>query len=126
MSEARIAEWTGGFGPEEWAAAVGSRRERYLGDAPIDVDTLRAAAFPKVLVRGSWPSELAGREGIGRDLAAICKALTDRINAKLVVFEQSCHNPQIEEHQAFNQLLRNLWSGREPPTSAPRTDSLRG
>jgi pimeloyl-ACP methyl ester carboxylesterase len=115
MSEERIAEWTASFGPEEWAAAEGSRRERYLGDAPIDLETLRAAAFPKVLVRGSWPTELAGQEGAGRDHAAICEALADQINAKLVVFERSCHNPQIEEHQAFNRLLRNVWSSREPP-----------
>jgi pimeloyl-ACP methyl ester carboxylesterase len=115
MSEERIAERTASFGPEEWAAAEGSRQERYLGDAPIDLEALRAAAFPKVLVRGSWPSELAGRDGAGRDYAAICEALADQVNAKIVVFERSCHNPQIEEHQAFNRLLRTVWSSREPP-----------
>jgi pimeloyl-ACP methyl ester carboxylesterase len=117
MSEGRIAAWTASFGPEEWAAAEGSRRERYLGDVPIDLETLRSAAFPKLLVRGSWPSDLAGRERAGRDLAAICERLAEQINAELVVFERSCHNPQIEEHQAFNRLLRGVWSGRETPIS---------
>lgn len=111
MNDERIAEWIASFGPEEWAAAEASRRERYLGDAPIELEKLRAAAFPKVVVRGAWPAELAGRDGAGRDLAAICQALADQINASLVVFEQSCHNPQIEESERFNRLLRDLWSG---------------
>lgn len=110
MTEERIAEWTASFGPEEWAAAEASRRERYLGDAPLDLKKLREAAFPKVVVRGAWPAELAGREGAGRDFAAICRSLAERIAAELVVFERSCHNPQIEEHEAFNRLLRDLWS----------------
>ena len=110
MAEERIAEWTASFGPEEWAAAEASRRERCLGDAPLDLKKLGEAAFPKVVVRGAWPAELAGREGAGRDFAAICQSLAERIAAELVVFERSCHNPQIEEHEAFNRLLRDLWS----------------
>ena len=125
MSEEHIAEWTASFGPEEWAAAEATRRQRYPGDAPIEVEKLRAAAFPKVVVRGAWPVELAGREGAGRDFAAICEALADRIDARLVVFERSCHNPQIEEHERFNQLLRDVWSGRQSQPSPLTADTCR-
>ncbi|MGO9822883.1 MAG: alpha/beta fold hydrolase [Solirubrobacteraceae bacterium] len=125
MSDERVAEWIASFGPEEWAAAEASRRERYLGDAPIELEKLRAATFPKVVVRGAWPAELAGREGAGRHFAAICDALSRRIDARLVVFEQSCHNPQIEEPERFNRLLQDVWSGRQSPTSPSKSDTSR-
>jgi uncharacterized membrane-anchored protein len=45
----------------------------------------------------------------GRDFAAVCRSLADGIGAQFVVFERSMHAPQIEEPEAFNRLLRELW-----------------
>jgi pimeloyl-ACP methyl ester carboxylesterase len=109
MPEERLATWIEGFGDQEWAAAEASRRERWPGDAPIQFDVLAAAAFPKVLVRGGWKAEVVGRDGAGRNYAAVCRAICDRIGGRLVVFERSSHNPQLQEPQAFNQLLREVW-----------------
>ena len=90
------------------------------GDAPIQFDVLAAAVFPKVLERGGWKREVVGRDGAGRNYAAVCRAICDRIGGRLVVFERSSHNPQLQEPQAFNQLLREVW--RQPGQSDTRLD----
>ena len=109
MPEERLAAWIEDFGAQEWAAAEASRRERWPGDAPIQFNVLAAAAFPKVLVRGGWQPEVVGRDGAGRNYAAVCRAICDRIGGRLVVFARSSHNPQLQESQRFNQLLREVW-----------------
>ena len=50
-----------------------------------------------------------GREGAGRDYAAVCQVIADQIGARVAVFEQSGYNPQLQEPQALNQLLRATW-----------------
>ena len=89
----------------EWAAAEATRRERWPGDAPVRLDLLAQAAFPTVVVAGGYDGHTRG----GRDFAAVCGRLADGIGARLVVFEGSLHTPQIEEPEAFNRLLRELW-----------------
>lgn len=111
MTEERLAAWTKSFGEQGWAAADASRRERWPGDAPIQLE-VSAAAFPKVLVRGAWKPEVVGREGAGRDYAAVCRVIADRIGARVVLFKQSSHNPQLQEPQAFNRLLREVWGSK--------------
>lgn len=48
MSEERLAEWSDTFGDRDWSAAEASRRERWPGDAAIEIDVLRASTFAKV------------------------------------------------------------------------------
>jgi len=110
MDVERIAAWTAGFEDRDWAAAEASRNERWAGSAPIEFGVLAAASFPKMLVRGAWKSEVVGREGDGRDLAAVSRVIAERIGARVSVFEQSSHNPQLQEPDAFNRLLRKLWT----------------
>lgn len=110
MTEERLSSWMEGFGDKGWAAAEATRRERWPGDAPIRLDVLAATAVPKVLVRGAWRPEVVGRDGAGRDFAATCDVIADQIGAKVVVFERSTHNPQLEEPEAFNRMLRDLWA----------------
>jgi pimeloyl-ACP methyl ester carboxylesterase len=105
MSRDRIDAWIASFGAAEWAAAEATRRERWPGDAPIRLDLLARAAFPTVVVAGAYDGHARG----GRDFAAVCQSLADGIGARLVVFERSMHTPQIEEPEAFNRLLRELW-----------------
>ena len=105
LSRDRIDAWIGSFGATEWAAAEATRRERWPGDAPIPLNLLARAAFPTVVVAGSYDGHARG----GSDFAAVCRSLADEIGAQLVVFERSMHAPQIEEPEAFNRLLRELW-----------------
>jgi pimeloyl-ACP methyl ester carboxylesterase len=113
-TEERIAAWTESLDELGWAAAEASRRERWPGDAPIRYGVLASASFPKVLARGAWKPEVVGREGAGRDYAAVCQVIADQIGARVAVFEQSGHNPQLQEPQAFNQLLRATWDPGPP------------
>lgn len=110
MTVERIAAWTAGFGDRDWVAAEATRNERWPGSAPIEFGVLAAASFPKMLVRGAWKPELVGDEGAGRDFAAVCRVIAERIGARISVFEQSSHNPQLQEPDAFNQFLRKLWT----------------
>lgn len=107
LEEARA--WTDTLGEDDWAAVEASRHERWPGDAPFDFEAL-AAPFPKVLVRGAWSTEVApGREDAGAGFGAVCEVVAERIGGRVVVFERSAHNPQIQEPEAFNALLRKVW-----------------
>lgn len=114
MPDERLAAWTAAFGEDDWVAAEATRHERWPGDASIDVDALRAAPFPKVVARGGWPAAVAGRDGGGRAFAAVCRVIAEGIGARVVVFERSTHNPQLQEPDAFNRLLRDVWGSVAP------------
>jgi pimeloyl-ACP methyl ester carboxylesterase len=105
MSRERIDAWIASLGVKGWAAAEATRRERWPGDAPIRLDLLAEAAFPMVVVSGGYHGHTRG----GRDFAAVCRRLADGTAGRFVVFERSTHTPQIEEPEAFNRLLRELW-----------------
>ncbi len=95
----------------DWAAAEATRRERYPGDAPVDFDILASATFPKVIVSGAWPPDIApGRERARDALNDVADVVAARIGAERVVFPRSSHGPQWEEPQAFNEFLRKLWT----------------
>lgn len=116
MSPQRIADWIASFeadGELGLAAMGAARRERWPGDAPLEFETLARTTFPKVLVRGAWRAEIAGRKGAGRDFAAVCQTIADRIGARIVVFDDSTHNPQLQQPEAFNQLLHDTWASTE-------------
>jgi pimeloyl-ACP methyl ester carboxylesterase len=104
----RLARWIDG--DRDPAADEASRRETWPGEAPIAFDVLASARFPKVLARGAWKPEVVGREGAGREFAAVCRVLAERIGARVIVFDRSAHNPQLEEPEALNRLLREVWA----------------
>jgi pimeloyl-ACP methyl ester carboxylesterase len=122
LSEERIAAWAAeldAMGDRGWAAVEAARRELWPGDPTFAFDVLADARFPKLLVRGAWKPELAGYSDGGKDLAAVCEAIAERIGARIVVFEDSTHNPQRQEPDAFNELLLELWSSAEGEHTAP-------
>lgn len=97
------------YGSADWSAVETTRRERPAVDAPIDLATLAAAPWPILIVKGGWP------DSIGTDLlrdasASVCRSLQAEIGGELVEFEDSAHNPQIEESARFNDLLRAFWA----------------
>jgi pimeloyl-ACP methyl ester carboxylesterase len=108
--------WVEGLGENDWAAAEATRRERYPGDAPVDFDILASASFPKVVVSGAWPTDIApGRERARDALNDVADAVAARIGAARVVFPRSTHGPQWEEPQDFNGFLRRVWTSARPP-----------
>jgi pimeloyl-ACP methyl ester carboxylesterase len=110
-TRSQLDAWTGSFSKQDWAAVEASRHERWPGDAPFQFEVLRAAAFPKLLVRGAWRPEVVGRDDGGKDFAAVSDRIAQQIDAApVVVFEQSAHNPQLQEPEAFNALLRETWA----------------
>lgn len=120
MTAEQATAWTAQFGDLDWAAVEASRRERWPGEPPIDFDVLAAAPFPKVMVRGAWSADVAGREGAGRDFEAVCRVIAERIGARIEVFVRSTHNPQLQEPEPFNELLRALWAEAASTSGALR------
>ncbi len=47
---------------------------------------------------------------VGRAHRAVCEAIARAIGAEMVVFSDSAHNPQMEEPEKFNDLLRRTWA----------------
>jgi len=113
LPEEGAAGWMASWGEREWAMAEVVRRERWAGDAPVDVAVLAAAGFPKVLVVGGRPpaTGAAPEPGVG---AAMVEALVRRLGVEVAVFEGSGHLPPIEEPERFNRLLRATWKVPEP------------
>lgn len=109
-SEEQIAQDMAAMSSKDWAAIEASRKEQSSVDAPIPVDVLAAARFPKVLVRGAWPPErFPGRETMARAYREVCEVIAQTIGGRVVAFKDSAHNPQMEEAEQFNTFLRGVW-----------------
>jgi pimeloyl-ACP methyl ester carboxylesterase len=102
-------EWVASFTPDDWVAAEASRLERWPGDAEVRTEILARASFPKLVVRGGWPTN--------PDLQHVHSALTEvlarRINGDVVVFDQATHHAQLEQQEKFNAFLKSVWSANE-------------
>ena len=108
---AAIEEWTESWTPKDWAAAETTRQERWPGDAPLPIAALARLPVPKLVVVGGWSADLfPGRQASGRAFRAVAETIANRINARLVVFNRSAHNPQTEEPGPFNELLLDTWT----------------
>jgi pimeloyl-ACP methyl ester carboxylesterase len=108
---AAIEKWTATWTPKDWAAAETTRQERWPGDAPLQIAALARLTVPKLMVVGGWPPDLfPGRQASGRAFRTVAETIANRINARLVVFDRSAHNPQTEEPGLFNELLRDTWT----------------
>ena len=96
------------FGPDDWTAVETTMRERPVVDAPVDLAKIASAPWPTLIVKGAWPGS-AGTDWLRDGCASICRELQTRLGATLVEFENSAHNPQLQEPHRFNQLLRTFW-----------------
>jgi pimeloyl-ACP methyl ester carboxylesterase len=120
-----VSSMTAGFSEADWAGVDVSRHEVWAGDAPVDLVTLAAASFPKVVAAGAYDPDIhpfaaslsEGTAQINREH----RALAQRIGAEFVTFPRSAHSPQIDEPAAVNRLLRDTWRGtqrqRQPDTN---------
>jgi pimeloyl-ACP methyl ester carboxylesterase len=105
-SEAASASWSA----RDRAAVEATRRERSPVDAPVDFPALAALDVPKVVAVGGWPNGDMAARTAGRAFRAVARSMADRIGAEVVVFERSTHNPQLQQPDEFNALLRRVWS----------------
>jgi pimeloyl-ACP methyl ester carboxylesterase len=39
----------------------------------------------------------------------VCETVAERIDGRVVVFEDSSHNPRLQEPERFNRFLREVW-----------------
>ncbi len=92
------------------AAVEASRRERSPVDAPVDLPALAALDVPKVVAVGGWPSGDMAARTAGRAFRAVAGSLVERIGAEMVVFDKATHNPQLQQPDEFNAMLRRVWS----------------
>jgi pimeloyl-ACP methyl ester carboxylesterase len=103
--------WIDSFGPTDWAAVETSRRERWPGDAPVDLGAIAAAGFPTGVVAGGWPPK-GGQppSAFGLALRAVSEAVALGVGAQLKVFGAAYHSPQTEDPEHFNAFLRDVWA----------------
>ena len=101
---------TGSWSDRDWAAAESSRLERSPVDAPVSFDVLADLPVPKVVAVGGWPQDLTSSPAAGAAFRAVAETVAARIGADLVVFDRSTHNPQLQQPDEFNDLLRRLWA----------------
>jgi pimeloyl-ACP methyl ester carboxylesterase len=93
----------------ELRAAASSWRERPPWDADIPLDTLRAADFPKLVVRGAWDDAPVEARDIGmHSLHRVCDVLVESLRAQDVSFRGAAHNPQALG-PPFNERLLEFW-----------------
>lgn len=86
------------------ARVAGGRRHR------AGRDRCRGAHARAFLARGAWRPEIApGRDTVAQAHRAVCELVAGRIGGEVVVFEDSTHNPQLEEPERFNELLLGIW-----------------
>jgi pimeloyl-ACP methyl ester carboxylesterase len=93
----------------ELRAAASSWRERPPWETDIPLDTLRAADFPKLVVRGAWDNAPPEAREIGmHSLHRVCDVLVESLGAQEVTFAGAAHNPQALG-APFNERLLEFW-----------------
>ena len=99
------------FTPEMLRATRTAMDERpaWTGDVPLA--PLAAAAFPKVVVNGSWETAHPDIRAFNGEALAACGAyIADRIGARHVRAEDSDHYPHRDRPDLVNRLLAGTWS----------------
>jgi pimeloyl-ACP methyl ester carboxylesterase len=95
---------------EELSAIRATMRERPFWEADIPTGELAAAPFLKLVCTGGRATATPGAKALaGAAYQTACAALADAIGGRLATFDGSGHNPQLEEPDAFNQALLELW-----------------
>jgi pimeloyl-ACP methyl ester carboxylesterase len=124
-----VSSMTAGFSEADWAGIDVSRHEVWAGDAPVDLATLAAASFPKVLAVGAYDPGIHPSTASLSEATALIhrehRALAGRIGAAFVTFPRSAHSPQIDEPAAVNRLLRDTWHGTQRQQRPDKADHVR-
>jgi pimeloyl-ACP methyl ester carboxylesterase len=95
---------------ERLRAAATAMRERPCWEADVPLAALARAAFPKLVISGTWEhAPAAYREAAGDALMACARVVAEDIGAGLLRVEGASHWPQAERPDVVNGALRRLW-----------------
>jgi pimeloyl-ACP methyl ester carboxylesterase len=94
---------------EDRRGGISSWRERPPWDAEVPLAELRAAAFPKLVVRGAWDQTPPDARAVAMPaLHRVCDVLVDKLSAESATFQGAAHNPQLLG-EPFNERLLDFW-----------------
>jgi pimeloyl-ACP methyl ester carboxylesterase len=90
-------------------AATSSWHERAPWEAKLDLETLRAAPFPKLVVRGAWDVAPPEAQALGRNaFHAVCDVLVEQLGAESATIPGVAHSVQ-RAGEPLNDRLRTFW-----------------
>jgi pimeloyl-ACP methyl ester carboxylesterase len=90
-------------------AATSSWRERAPWEAEVDLESLRGALFPKLVVRGAWDVAPPEAQAIGRPaFHAVCDVLVEELGAESATIPGVAHSVQ-RAGEPLNERLRAFW-----------------
>ncbi|HEY7414375.1 MAG TPA: alpha/beta hydrolase [Ktedonobacteraceae bacterium] len=96
--------------PARLRAAQTSMHERPCWEAEIPIEQLAAAAWPKLVISGTWETApQMYREYGGKPLMACAQVVAERINARLLRVPGASHWAHWEQPEIVNSALRDLW-----------------
>nr|WP_246083750.1 hypothetical protein [Nonomuraea diastatica] len=91
-------------------AAGTALRERVCWEAGIPLPALRAAAFPKLVISGTWetaPEQYRERGGV--PLMACARITAERIGGRHTPASCTGHYPHVDVPEKLNGLLAAFW-----------------
>jgi pimeloyl-ACP methyl ester carboxylesterase len=96
--------------PARLRAAANAMRERPCWEADVPLAELAGAAFPKLVICGTWKrAPAAYREAAGEALMACAEVVARAVGAELLRVEGASHWPHAERPEAVNAALGRLW-----------------
>jgi pimeloyl-ACP methyl ester carboxylesterase len=104
------------FTPRRLRATRTAMRERVSWEAEVPLAPLAAAAFPKLVVNGSWETADPQLRAFNGDAMAACgRTLAALVGARHVTVPGTAHDPHRDRPGDVNALLASHWS----PPPAP-------
>lgn len=101
--------------PERLRAAATALREKPCWQAPVPVAALRAAKWPKLVIRGTWETAPAlYRARGGEPLIACARVTAERIGARLLTVPSAHHYPHVDSPSAVNAALCRTFASGAP------------
>jgi pimeloyl-ACP methyl ester carboxylesterase len=96
--------------PDHLRAAQSALRERPSWDAEIPVEPLASAAWPKLVIAGTWETASPTyRAWVGEAMMACGGIVVERIGGILLRVPGAAHEPHREQPAIVNAALRQLW-----------------
>lgn len=96
--------------PQRLRAARTASREKPCWEAAIPVGALRSAAFPKLVIAGTWETapDLYRRRG-GEPLMACARVTAQKIGARFRQVPSVHHYPHVDSPAEVNTILDDFW-----------------
>jgi pimeloyl-ACP methyl ester carboxylesterase len=103
--------------PQRLRAVTTSMRERPIWEARTPVEPLREAAWPTLVICGTWhDAPKVYRRYAGEALVACAEVVAESIGARLLSVPG--YYPQTQQADAVNRALREFWADADASTDA--------